>query len=157
MQSVTTSPPPLPQPRPHPTHTRTRNEQSLIFQIIRDQFIVHGQYRKLWIVNWKWLAMECSVNYTIVWWSFTVWPHDPSGELTPRAVRRVGLIQWKNIKLWYNYRTLHGKPFSVNYPFYPIAHLPITRMQNRDQYRMSIRGVSGLALEESKMHTFSRI
>ena len=37
------------------------------------------------------------------------------------------------------------------------AHLPITRMRNRDQYRMSIRGVSGLALEESKMHTFSRI
>ena len=30
-------------------------------------------------------------------------------------------------------------------------------MQNRDQYRMSIRGVSGLALEESKLHTFSRI
>ena len=29
------------------------------------------------------------------------------------------------------------------------THLPITRMQNRDQYRMSIRGVSGLALEES--------
>ena len=37
------------------------------------------------------------------------------------------------------------------------AHLRITRMRNRDQYRMSIRGVSGLALEESKMHTFSRI
>ena len=30
------------------------------------------------------------------------------------------------------------------------THLPITRMRNRDQYRMSIRGVSGLALEESK-------
>ena len=38
-----------------------------------------------------------------------------------------------------------------------LSHLPITRMQNRDQYRMSIRGVSGLALEESKRHTFSRI
>ena len=37
------------------------------------------------------------------------------------------------------------------------THLPITRMQNRDQYRMPIRGVSGLALEESKLHTFSRI
>ena len=37
------------------------------------------------------------------------------------------------------------------------AHLPITRMRNRDHYRMSIRGVSGLALEESKMQTFSRI
>ena len=32
----------------------------------------------------------------------------------------------------------------------PLTHLPITRMRNRDQYRMSIRGVSGLALEESK-------
>ena len=38
-----------------------------------------------------------------------------------------------------------------------ITHLPITRMQNRDQYRISIRGVFGLALEESKKHTFSRI
>ena len=37
------------------------------------------------------------------------------------------------------------------------THLPITRMRNRDQYRMSIRAASGLALEESKMHTFSRI
>ena len=38
-----------------------------------------------------------------------------------------------------------------------ITHLPITQMRNRDQYEKSIRGVSGLALEESKMHTFSRI
>ena len=38
-----------------------------------------------------------------------------------------------------------------------VSHLPITSMRNRDQYRMSIRGASGLALEESKMHTFSRI
>ena len=30
------------------------------------------------------------------------------------------------------------------------THLPITRMRNRDQYRMSIREVSGFALEESK-------
>ena len=30
-------------------------------------------------------------------------------------------------------------------------------MRNRDQYEKSIRGVSGLALEESKMHTFYRI
>ena len=30
------------------------------------------------------------------------------------------------------------------------THLPITRMRNRDQYRTSIRGVSGLAVEESK-------
>ena len=37
------------------------------------------------------------------------------------------------------------------------SHLPIIRMRNRDQYRMFIKGVSGLALEESKMHTFSRI
>ena len=37
------------------------------------------------------------------------------------------------------------------------SHLQITRMRNRDQYRMSIKGVSGLALEESEMHTFSRI
>ena len=40
---------------------------------------------------------------------------------------------------------------------YHTSHLPITRMRNRDQYRMSIRGVSGLALGESKIHTFSRI
>ena len=39
----------------------------------------------------------------------------------------------------------------------PVTHLPITRMRNRDQYRMFIRGVSGLALEESKVHFFSRI
>ena len=32
--------------------------------------------------------------------------------------------------------------------FIALTHLPITRMRNRDQYRMSIRGVSGLALEE---------
>ena len=30
------------------------------------------------------------------------------------------------------------------------TRLPITRMQNRDQYRKSIRWVSGLAVEESK-------
>ena len=30
------------------------------------------------------------------------------------------------------------------------THLPITRLGNRDQHRKSIRGVSGLALEESK-------
>ena len=36
-------------------------------------------------------------------------------------------------------------------------HLPITRMRNRDQSGKSIRGVSGLAFEESKVHTFSRI
>ena len=38
-----------------------------------------------------------------------------------------------------------------------LSHLPITRMQNRDQYGKSIKGVSGLALEESKMHTFFSI
>ena len=37
---------PCPPPPPHPAHTPTRNKQSLIFQIIRDQFIVHGQYRE---------------------------------------------------------------------------------------------------------------
>ena len=37
------------------------------------------------------------------------------------------------------------------------THLPITCMQNRDQCRMSIRRVSGLALEESTRHTFFRI
>ena len=31
------------------------------------------------------------------------------------------------------------------------TNLPITRLQKRNQYRMSIRGVSGLALEESKL------
>ena len=36
-----------------------------------------------------------------------------------------------------------------------LTHLPITRMRNRDQYGKYIRGVSGLALEESKMYTFS--
>ena len=39
----------------------------------------------------------------------------------------------------------------------PLSHLPITRMRNRDQYGKSIRVASGLAVEESKMHTFSRI
>ena len=39
----------------------------------------------------------------------------------------------------------------------PCPHLPFTRMRNRDQYRMSVRWVFGLALEESKIHTFSRI
>ena len=34
-----------PTPATH-THARRRNKQSVIFQIIRDQFIVHGQYRK---------------------------------------------------------------------------------------------------------------
>ena len=38
-----------------------------------------------------------------------------------------------------------------------VTHLPITRMRNRDQHRMAIRGVSGLAIEESIMHTFFRI
>ena len=39
----------------------------------------------------------------------------------------------------------------------PTSHLQITRMRNRDQYGKCIRGVSGLALEESKMQTFPRI
>ena len=43
------------------------------------------------------------------------------------------------------------------YSFEAVTHLPITRMRNRDQYGKSIRGVSGLALEESKTYTFSRI
>ena len=30
------------------------------------------------------------------------------------------------------------------------THISITRMRNRDQYRKSIRGVSGLAVDESK-------
>ena len=38
-----------------------------------------------------------------------------------------------------------------------LTHLPITLMRNHNQYGKSIRGVSGLAVEESKMHTFSRI
>ena len=67
---------------------------------------------ELWIVNWKWLAMECSVNYTIVWWSFTVWPHEPSGEL--------GSYSERTSDYDIIYRTLHDKPFSVNYPFSPI-------------------------------------
>ena len=66
----------------------------------------------LWIVNWKWLAMECPVNYTIVWCSFTVWPHKPWGEL--------GSYSEKTSDYDIIYITLHGKPFSVNYPFYPI-------------------------------------
>ena len=32
------------------------------------------------------------------------------------------------------------------------AHLPITRMRNRDQYRKSIRGVSGLARNTNTKH-----
>ena len=49
--------------------------------------------------------------------------------------------------------------YEVNYLTVWISksHLPITCMQNRDQYIMFVRGVSGLAFEESKMHTFSRI
>ena len=39
----------------------------------------------------------------------------------------------------------------------PVTYLPITRMRNRDQYRMSIGRVSRLALEESKMNIFSSI
>ena len=65
----------------------------------------------LWIVNWNWLAMECSVNYTI-WCSFTVWPHESSGEL--------GSCSERTSDYDIIYRTLHGKPILVNYPFYPI-------------------------------------
>ena len=57
--------------------------------------------------------MECSVNYTIVWWSFTVWSHEPSGEL--------GSYSERTSDYDVIYRTLHGKPFSVNYLFYPIG------------------------------------
>ena len=71
-----------------------------------------NKLNKLWIVNWKWLAMECSVNYTIVWWSFIIWPHEPSGEL--------GSYSERTSDYDIIYRTLHGKPFSVNYRFYPI-------------------------------------
>ena len=56
--------------------------------------------------------MECSVNYTIVWWFFTVWPYEPSGEL--------GSYSERTSDYDIIYRTLHGKLFSVNYPFYPI-------------------------------------
>ena len=52
----------------------------------------------------------------------------------------------------YKGRQLSEIHFPANY-----THLPITRMWNRDPYRISKRGVSGLALEESKMHDFSRI
>ena len=48
----------------------------------------------------------------------------------------------------------HSKFLYISFQF---THLPIIRMRNRDQYRMSIKGICGLALEESKMHTFSRI
>ena len=37
------------------------------------------------------------------------------------------------------------------------THLQITRMRNRDQYRKSMVELYGLVVEESKMHTFSRI
>ena len=42
--------------------------------------------------------------------------------LTPRAFRRVGFIQWKNIRLWYNLQNTrwYSKPILVNYQFYPI-------------------------------------
>ena len=52
------------------------------------------------------------LNYTIVWWSFTVWPHEPSGEFGSYGER---ISDYDII-----YRTLHGKPFSVSYLFYPI-------------------------------------
>ena len=38
-----------------------------------------------------------------------------------------------------------------------ISRLSITRMRNHDQFRNSIKWVSGLAVEESKMQTFCRI
>ena len=57
--------------------------------------------------------MECFVNHTIVWWSFTVWPHKQSGELGSYSERT------SNYDIHVIYRTLHGKPILGNYPFYP--------------------------------------
>ena len=51
-------------------------------------------------------------------------------------------------------------PFTTTYSYLHITFAfshPPARMRNRDQYRKAIVGLPGLAEEESKMHTFSRI
>ena len=73
----------------------------------RDENIL---FNTLWILTWNCLAMKCSVNYTIVWWYFTVWPNEPSGEL--------GSYSERTSDYDINYRILYGKPISINYPFY---------------------------------------
>ena len=80
-------------------------------------FGIHNRFNSLplcmlWIINWKWLAMGSSVNYTTVWGSFSVWPHEQSGEL--------GSYSERTSDYDIIYRTLQRKPFSVNYLFYPI-------------------------------------
>ena len=80
-------------------------------------FGIHNRFNSLplcmlWIINWKWLAMGRSVNYTTVWGSFSVWPHEQSGEL--------GSYSERTSDYDIIYRTLQRKPFSVNYLFYPI-------------------------------------
>ena len=84
----------------HTAHFQSACERGQSWRIIQ-------YWNMLWKVNWKWPAMECSVNYTIVWWSF-----EPAGEL--------GSYSERTSDYDIIYRTLHGKPFSVNYPFYPI-------------------------------------
>ena len=84
--------------------------------------------------------------------------------------RTIGILKAHLVSLWLRWakyrqtlwKTVHPavndhKSITFTIFTWPFPHLPITRMRNRDQYRMSIRGVSGLALEESKMHTVSRI
>ena len=54
--------------------------------------------------------MFCKLYHS--WWSFTDWPHEPSGELGSYSERT------SNYDIIY--RTLHDKPVLDNYPFYPI-------------------------------------
>ena len=66
----------------------------------------------------------------------------------------------QNINLWSDIKNSKSSKFAEKvstFSFFHCTHLPITRMRNGDQYRMSIWGVFCLPLEESKMHTFSRL
>ena len=63
--------------------------------------------RKLWINNWFFVRVECIVNYTIVWWSFTIW----------------GQTVKEHPTMIITYNALHKDKTSVIYPFYPIDRL----------------------------------
>ena len=70
-------------------------------------------------------------------------------------------LKRKQIEISLNYRLKKNVVLGVTdvllFDMQNVLNLINTPTNHRNQYRMSRRGVSGLALEKSKMHTFSRI
>ena len=98
----------------------------------------------------KYLRPDCATHFTLSVLQFIVWNNNEPDTFTCRFQNsRFYTLERRDL---YALISTADLPVSSWY-----THLPITRMRNRVQYRMSIRGVSGLTLEESTMHIFSRI